>query len=90
MCPDLPEPEEGTDEQPAPVPLADSSCNTNILEKVLEFLTTQEDKDAWDKKCVDVEDGMVIVTGSNDLSHPGQGKHALFVQGCTHLELCRA
>ena len=42
------------------------SCNSKILEKVIEYLTkhhefdktgtSQEDKDAWDKKYVEVED----------------------------------
>mmetsp|Transcript_67735 Transcript_67735/g.181204 ORF Transcript_67735/g.181204 Transcript_67735/m.181204 type:complete len:105 (+) Transcript_67735:131-445(+) len=65
MLEDLPEPSEG-EEQQDPVPLMDRSCNSKILEKVIEYLTKhqefdtsstpQEDKDAWDKKYVEVED----------------------------------
>ncbi len=42
---DLPEPAEGSDEQPDPVPLMDRSCNANILEKVLEYLTKHHEFD---------------------------------------------
>lgn len=42
---DLPEPVEGSDEQPDPVPLMDRSCNSNILEKVLEYLTKHHEFD---------------------------------------------
>mmetsp|Transcript_10675 Transcript_10675/g.25101 ORF Transcript_10675/g.25101 Transcript_10675/m.25101 type:complete len:114 (+) Transcript_10675:107-448(+) len=48
----------------------DRSCNANILEKVLEYLTkhhefdktgaTQENKDSWDKKYVEVEDEVLF------------------------------
>ena len=45
MVADLPEPAEGSDEQPDPVPLMDRSCNANILEKVLEYLTKHHEFD---------------------------------------------
>mmetsp|Transcript_38827 Transcript_38827/g.91843 ORF Transcript_38827/g.91843 Transcript_38827/m.91843 type:complete len:167 (-) Transcript_38827:56-556(-) len=70
MLEDLPEPEEGSEEQPDPVPLMDRSCNANILEKVLDYLqkhhefdktgASQEDKDTWDKKYVEVEDEVLF------------------------------
>mmetsp|Transcript_36346 Transcript_36346/g.81936 ORF Transcript_36346/g.81936 Transcript_36346/m.81936 type:complete len:169 (-) Transcript_36346:166-672(-) len=70
MLEDLPEPEEGTEDQTDPVPLMDRSCSANVLEKVLEYLkkhhdfdksnASQEDKDAWDKKYVEVEDEVLF------------------------------
>jgi len=70
MLEDVPEPEEGSEEQLDPVPLMDRSCVANVLEKVLEYLkkhhefdktsASQEDREAWDKKYVEVEDEVLF------------------------------